>query len=544
MGLAYSLINPKMKLNNNWLVILLLIVAFLVRLFPLNFPAFTSDEARIAFRGYTLIRFGTDELGRKYPLIFNSLDDYQLPLTSYITSIGVAFFGKTDLGVRLPFILIGTLTIWLVYVISSLFFSHKFSLLSMLIASFSPPLIFLSKFPNDLIILVFLLLILFLNLTKKYVNLLITSITVVLLLSLSKFSWFIIVPYVAFTLFFYQDNLTKSKKLAIVAFFLLLNFLIIFLFLRIPQSVRSFSENNFLLFSDISIKNGIDKLRGQGIQSGWSVFLEKILFNKSHFLFVGFLHWLSNIQPAVFFAQFDKNGQFGFVSMGAWSKILIIPFLAALINIIKKNGNRKLKFLLGYFIILTYPVFFAYPKNLSNVTILILPFMAILIAWGFFSLKNWVSKLIILLMILEVVINLSYLNTQIKNTNDLRPLWIKEIVLDGFKASEKNKVAFSDDITSDIVPFLQWYALHTSTGSSFNLTFPYKFRQTQISDIKIIGSEENFYNCGLDRPTYIFASKRDLKKIHKAEKINVNKVYEDSLRSEVVYLLPPIICVK
>src|SRR5688500_6891807 len=110
-----------MKLSKYRYIIFVLSLAAVVRLFPLNLPFLATDEARIAFRGYTLSHFGTDELGRKFPLIFNSTEDYQLPITSYLEALSIGVFGKTDLGARLPFIAIGILIVWLSYLVASVF---------------------------------------------------------------------------------------------------------------------------------------------------------------------------------------------------------------------------------------------------------------------------------------------------------------------------------------------------------------------------------------------------------------------------------------
>ncbi|MCL4418089.1 MAG: glycosyltransferase family 39 protein, partial [Actinobacteria bacterium] len=136
------------------IICLILFAAFLIRIYNFSFPFFTSDEARIAYRGYTLATFGKDELGRFFPVLFNSLKDYDLPLTSYLTAGGEMFFGKSDLGARMPFVIIGTLLVLLVYQIAK-FFSQEsyFRLTSAFIAGFSPTLIFLSKIPNQSIVL-------------------------------------------------------------------------------------------------------------------------------------------------------------------------------------------------------------------------------------------------------------------------------------------------------------------------------------------------------------------------------------------------------
>ena len=100
-------------------VIILIFLAVLLRIFNFSFPAFTTDEVRIAFRGYEISRNGVDELGRKFPYLFNSLDDYQLPLISYISTLGAGIFGKSELGTRIPFIIMGLILMLLTYKVAT-----------------------------------------------------------------------------------------------------------------------------------------------------------------------------------------------------------------------------------------------------------------------------------------------------------------------------------------------------------------------------------------------------------------------------------------
>lgn len=531
-----------MKLSSNILIAALLVIAFLFRLFPVDFPFFTSDEARIAVRAQTLAVNGSDELGRKFPVIFNSLSDYELPLTSYTAAAGVSFFGKSDLGVRLPFILVSTLVVLLSSMAASVFNpAQKFRLLVVLITAFSPVLIFLSKVPNEIILLTFLFLLLFYTLTRKKFNLSLTVITSILLLITSKIAWFTLLPFTIFTLLIFRHDLSGKSKLT-VFITLLLTFFTIFLFLKIPQSVRSLMENNFPIFSEITIKNGIDKLRGQGLESGWPSLLERALFNKLHFLFVGFLHWLAHLQPATFFGQFDSTGRFGLVSMGAWSKILIIPFIFAIGQIIRKSDIKN-RLLFGYFVVLTLPLLFVYPLNFQNILVVFLPFMSIFIAAGLIGFKRIVRFLTIVIMILEVGINIFYLDEQIKTTNSIRPTWIKAIVEESYVLAQQGEVALSDDIVDDIIPFFGW---HTKLKSEYNFSsidFPYKFRQYELPNIKVIGFDNKFRSCGREENATLILSNRDLDKVKRDFEVSVETTFKDNLNKIAAYKLKDKICI-
>lgn len=536
-------------IKNSILLALLLFFAFLIRLFPLDFPKLTQEEARIAFRGYALSTSGKDELGRQYPLLFNSLTDYQLPAVSYITASGEILFGKSDFGARIPFILLGVALVWLIYKIAQIFSPRKeFWLLATTITAFSPSLIFLSKIPNESILLTFILTFLFYLLIKRNPNPKLIFILIALLILSSKFAWSITAPFVIFTLIFFPNNLLKKTKVNISLVCILISLLALIIFWQVPQGKRSLLENNFSIFNDVTIKNGIDQLRGQNLESNWPPFLEKVLLNKTHFLTVSFLNWLSQLQPSVFFGQFDETGVNGFINSGALQKILIIPFAMGLVYIIKKS-DRKHKLLLIYPFVLTFPLLFTLSSTYNLELILsTLPFISLIIALGLLNTNRLMKIFIVCLMFVEIGTNFLNLDMDIRGANNFRPSWVREVILDGLNVSANQKLAFSDNLTQDLAPFIQWYMEGRNNWDYENITFPYKFRQSKISNIKIIGSDNTFYKCGFDIPTYVIASERDVKEIKrwlnvKTEEIII-KVFKDNLGHEVAYFFEPTICVQ
>lgn len=537
-----------MKVNKYHAIGLLLILALFIRVFPISFPFLTNDEARIAFRGFVLATSAKDELGRVYPVLFNSLIDYQMPLVSYLAALGEKLLGKSDFGVRIPFILLGVGIVFLQNKIARIFSPRKeFWFVSAAIIGFSPALIFLSKIPNESIVLTFFLAAIFYLLIKSKPNLILIFISIILSILSSKSAWFILAPFVMLTLFAFPNNLSKKAKINISILCLLASFFSMMIFWQIPQGQRSLFENNFPIFADVTIKNGINQLRGQGLEITSQPILEKVLFNKAHVLTVGILHWLSQLGPSTLFGQFDSSNLVGFINKGALAKILIIPFGIGLFSIIRR-GDRKYRLLLIYPLLLTFPIIFIFPNLNFDFIAATLPFISLIITLGLFNLNRLVRTLILLVMVFEVGVNFFYLDLNIKSTNSDRPGWIKPIVEEGYHLSQEYKVAYSDDITSDIAPFIQWYTPLNPEGGFLDIPFPYKFRQTQISNITIIGSERVFYKCSFDKPTYIIASKRDVKEIKrwlnvKTEEITL-KVYKDNLGVDVAYFFEPTICVQ
>lgn len=521
-----------MRFASNWLLISLLLLSFIIRLLPVDFPNLTGEEARISYRGYTLAKYGTDELGRRFPLIFNGLDDYHLPAVSYITMIGVMLFGKTDLGVRIPFVLIGTLVVFLTFAVAKFFDAgFLFRIISAFLVASSPALIFSSKTPNETIVLVFIFMLLFYLLVNSK-NLWLIILTMLAATLTSKLAWFILLPFTFYIIWLFK----LRRGILILSLGVVITTLAVLPFLTIPQAKRSLLENNFPIFSNSTIKNGIDTLRGQGMKEGWPDIVSRLLFNKSHFLFVGLLHWLSHFNPTIYFGQFDPNGKMGYSYLGGWVKFLLIPFILGLVTIFKK-GDRKLKLILVLFLIFTYPTFFIYPKVSIEAITLIFPFMAIIIAFGFVQIMEFSKKAALLgifLIIFELAINICNISPEFKSTNWIRPSWVEAPILDIVNFSKDNKTAISDDIIFDISPFIYWYSpFDLANNHLIDMDFPYKLRQTRIGKILIVGSENNFYNCALDEPTSILASKRDLAKVKKW----LNLTYEMAVKKNIRIIL-------
>lgn len=536
-----------MRFTQIHFLVFIILAALLVRLFPIGFPFFTPDEARVALRGYTLATLGHDELGRSFPLIFNSSEDYQLPAVSYITALGILVFGKNDFGARIPFVVVSLLIVVMIYKISTVLSEKKeLGLYSALLVAFSPVLIFLSKVPNETIVLILILLLLFYLLTRQRINFLLLGLTITSALIVSKLTWWILIPFSVFTYVFFQKNMSKKNLIKIMVLAVFLTVTAVALFLRVPQSSRSLLENDFSIFKESSITVVIDRLRGEGLKSSWPPVLERLLFNKLQIATVGFLHWLSNLQPGVLFGQFDTTGTNSFTSMGAFSKAVIIPFLLGIIVLIRK-GMRRFRALLLYFLILTFPIIFMYPRNQPNIIAVALPYLAIIASLGLINLGRFWRGLVLVLMVFEVSINIFYLSPEIKKVSPLRPGWVRQIVEEGYNLSKETKVAVSDDLVSDIAPFWGWLSPLPPGNDLKNIQFPYKVRQTQLVGVRIIGSDDSFYFCGLDQPTHIFASNRDLKEIKRWLNIDitktVEKAYKDNLDGEIAYLLKPTICV-
>jgi len=110
-----------MKFANKYLLVLICIVffSFLLRFWQIgNVPlSLDWDEVALGYNAYSIINTGKDEYGEFLPIILRSFDDYKPALYMYLTIPAVLVFGLTDVAVRIPSVIIGTLTVLATYFI-------------------------------------------------------------------------------------------------------------------------------------------------------------------------------------------------------------------------------------------------------------------------------------------------------------------------------------------------------------------------------------------------------------------------------------------
>jgi len=137
---------PKSKVN--WWLMLIVGLGLFIRIYGLNsLPYGThADEASWGYNAYSVLKTGRDERGVRFPLIFEAFGDQKLPVFTYSVVPFVKIFGLNNLAVRLPAVLIGTLTILAVYwLLKKLRFTETASLFGALTVAISPWAIFLSR---------------------------------------------------------------------------------------------------------------------------------------------------------------------------------------------------------------------------------------------------------------------------------------------------------------------------------------------------------------------------------------------------------------
>lgn len=221
--------------------------------FPHNPPSLNWDEVAFAYNAHSLIETGRDEFGKSWPLYFESLNDFKLPLYMYLTVISELIFGYNDFAVRFPSALFGTLTIVVMY-----FFVFEASknknvaLISALFLAVLPWHVQFSRYALEATIALFLTLsalYAFLRATQKSPWLYVLSFFLFGLTLYTYLSFRVIVPIIVVLLVvLYRKSIAFKKTPFIIAS------LIFFIFLAFVAR-DSLMQNGHVRLQGISILN-------------------------------------------------------------------------------------------------------------------------------------------------------------------------------------------------------------------------------------------------------------------------------------------------
>ncbi len=101
------------KLNIS--LILVLVISLFIRLYSIDNLSLFGDEIDVGYQAFSLLNTGRDYKGNFLPVYIQSLAESRAPLLIYTTVPSIALFGLNEIGVRLPPIIFGILSIYFLY---------------------------------------------------------------------------------------------------------------------------------------------------------------------------------------------------------------------------------------------------------------------------------------------------------------------------------------------------------------------------------------------------------------------------------------------
>lgn len=324
------------------------LLGFILRVIFLDIspPGFNADEAALGYNAYSLIKTGKDEWGQVWPIVFKSFSDYKPGLYVYLTIPFVAVFGLNEFSVRLPSILLGSFSIFLIYFLSNELFKKEIvALSSALLLSISPWHIHFSRGAWETNVATFFMLLALYTFIKsqKLHSLLWISVLASIGSMYTYQGTRLVIPILwALLTVFYKKELVKRKNfvLALVTVILLIPLLVT---LSGTSGLARFQ--GLSIFNDPGPINRINEERGQheDPQSLWT----KLFHNKVETYTANFLgHYLDHFNPNFLFIWGDSVKRNKVPDMGQMHIFEIATlFLGLYILIRKKFGNAKMVFL-------------------------------------------------------------------------------------------------------------------------------------------------------------------------------------------------------
>ncbi len=142
-----------MSFRQKLLVILILSLGLFLRVWRLNLSPVElfGDEIDIGIQAKSIVESGRDYLGHRLPIRFQSFDELRLPFAIYATAPFVAAKGLSEWTVRLPAAIAGWLSLVGFFLMVKELFGVRVGLISLLLLAISPWHIQFSRWANDAI---------------------------------------------------------------------------------------------------------------------------------------------------------------------------------------------------------------------------------------------------------------------------------------------------------------------------------------------------------------------------------------------------------
>lgn len=343
-----------------------------------NPVSLSIDEVAFGYNAYSVLKTGRDEYGKFLPLTFKSTGDYKNPVPIYSMIPSIALFGLNEFSIRLPTLIIATLSIPVFF----LFFmeitsSLMVSLIATSLLTISPWHIYYSRYVSDHLIAMFLVIlgvICFLRMLKN--GKWFWSITSSIFLCLSMYAYYaerLFIPLLVLSRFVLKRTNLKNRVKSLVLF--TLSCLII---------------SSPLIFSTIF---GPDRTRAQMTWVGNDVeFVRNIavkplqnipIIGSENLLLFYFAarKYLNYFDPAFLFysgLHLTKEGSYG---LGVLYLFELPWLIAGVLVLIKKNINNK-KLIITWLLIGLIPASLTNNEQHPGRTFFILPMLLLISAIG------------------------------------------------------------------------------------------------------------------------------------------------------------------
>lgn len=361
--------------HSGWLLILILLISFALRVWKIDTvpSSLYWDEMDAGYQAYSILKTGKDYFGSNPGFIVHSFADYRAPFLIYATIPAVWILGLNIYSVRLPAAIFGTLSIFLIYILSKLLFkSEKISLLAAILAGVAPWSVQYGRMAFEGVFLLSL----FLGGMIAFLKALTVPrwwIVSGFLFGLSLFAYNtakLFVPLVLLILvILYVRKKTLNKN-----FFLGMG---IFLFLLGGGLFSSFYSGGGMRFSEIAVwtdpqlEESIDQYRqdsaasySRTVETGMRTrLLDKMVFNKATFVLDKISrNYFESLSPDFLFVTGDPNQRHSPFRMGEFYRIEFLTVILGILFLIMGAGKHDK----GKILILLWIILAPFPASITR----------------------------------------------------------------------------------------------------------------------------------------------------------------------------------
>ena len=416
------------------ILFIILAIALLLRIYKLSefSVGFHIDEASLGYNGYSLLLTGKDDNGNRWPLYIDMFGDNRPSGYHYLTIIPIKLFGLSEFSTRFPGALIGSITIFPIFLFVTVIFQNKkLGLISASLVAISPWHFVLSRASSEAIVTLFFIImgfsLFFYSLQKqKKLYLFIGSLSMI-----ASFFFYhaprVFVPglLLLFILMFFSiiKKSSKNYKIALCFSFMLVSVVALFLVFGIGGGTGRYSQINiFSSFeTDFFQKQQVQEDAIAGSSNIQSRFFHNMLTNTA-------LVFISN-----YFDYFGVNFLFTTGGLPIWYSIprmgllyiLELPFILVGIYYLIKEKNIYSKIPLVW--LLTAPIVPAITMDdIPNINraVVMFPMFELIAGFGFLSFVEKIKykkQVIIIIALLLLLNNLYFLHQYFYNAKTHKP---------------------------------------------------------------------------------------------------------------------------
>ncbi|MFH0979687.1 MAG: glycosyltransferase family 39 protein [Candidatus Roizmanbacteria bacterium] len=384
-------------------LMILLIFSFSLRVYKIGSrpTGILPDEASFGYNAYSVFKTGKDEHGVFFPLMFKAFGDEKLPVYAYSTIPIIKVFGLNNFAIRLPSAIAGTLiTLFMFFLLLEFGLTIELSFVGALIAATSQWSIILSRFSfeSNFGLLFFILGILFSFISYKK-NKLLPTILAGVFFGLTWYSYTtyrLITPVILLGfIIIYMKNKKFINKYGIVLF-------ISFIITISPLILSTFSNQGQARFKQAVLNSNLGTiLEINESRAFCTQYLPKIICyaNANKIIFNTrnlFYRYINTFSPDYLFMTGDKNSKYLNVDNFGLLPIVLLPFyfvgIIYLWNLfIKQKLSKNELFIILGLIITPLPTLLVGDPQKIRLSAL-LPFLIILIIYGFYHLESYLKK--------------------------------------------------------------------------------------------------------------------------------------------------------